>query len=151
MWLLALEQSPLYVHGFYLFQLKTALLTSYFKEILKKMYDFNMHADSTGSDPQSSNAMHDPQASGSHNAKTKSIHEWGGPTTRQALHAIYTLAFICLLHSDKVLKICWQDLELVKEDDGTMYMIVHLPFCKTHQDGCAFLSFFECLPILFIV
>ena len=86
--------------------------------------------------------MHDPQASGSRNAKTKSIHEWGGPTTRRALHAIYTLAFICLLRSDEVLKIRRQDLELVKEDDGTMYMIVHLPFRKTHQDGRAFLFFF---------
>ena len=62
----------------------------------------------------------------------------GGPTTRLALHAIYTLAFICLLRSDEVLKIRRQDIELVKEDDQTVYMIITLPFRKTHQDGRAF-------------
>jgi len=72
------------------------------------------------------------------NTKTKSIHDWGGPTTRRALHAIYTLAFICLLRSDEVLKIRRQDLELVEEDDKTVYMIVTLPFRKTHQDGRTF-------------
>ena len=105
------------------------------------------------SDPQSSNPIPDPHATkhaGSRNTKTKSIHDWGGPTTRRALHAIYTLAFICLLRSDEVLKIRRQDLELVKEDDQTVYMIVTLPFRKTHQDGRAF-SFFGMPPPNFFV
>ena len=92
------------------------------------MYDFNGNL--TDTVPKMTSIRND--------LKTKSIHEWGGPTTRLALHAIYTLAFICLLRSDEVLKIRRQDLQLVMEDDQTVYMIVTLPFRKTHQDGRAF-------------
>ena len=117
---------------------------SYSKEILKKLYDFNGQQDvgapNANSDESAGNIFDKPQPhtakySGSNDAKAKSIHDWGGPTTRRALHAIYTLAFICLLRSDEVLKIRWQDLELVEEDDKTVYMIVTLPFRKTHQGG----------------
>ena len=110
----------------YLIQQRITHTYIYIKEILKKFYDFNLNLDDIPENANSSN-----------NLKTKSIHQWGGPTTRRALHAIYTLAFICLLRSDEVLKIRRQDLELVKEDDQTVYMIVTLPFRKTHQDGRA--------------
>ena len=114
----------------------------YSKEILKKLYDFNSQQEDAG--VPNANILDNPQARaakdpGSHKLKTKSIHDWGGPTTRRALHAIYTLAFICLLRSDEVLKIRRQDLELVQDDDETVYMIVTLPFHKTHQDGRTFL------------
>jgi len=122
---LALGLSLRYAYRFYFIQPRTTSADLYTKEMLKKLYDFN-------------NNIADNISKNANNPKTKSIHEWGGPTTRRALHAIYTLAFICLLRSDEVLKIRRQDLELVKEDDQTVYMIVTLPFRKTHQDGRAF-------------
>ena len=54
---------------------------------------------------------------------------------RHALQAIYTIAFICLLRSDEVLKIHRDHIEFVKDDDNSEYMILNLPFRKTHQDG----------------
>jgi hypothetical protein len=76
--------------------------------------------------------------------------------TRRALQAIYTLAFICLLRSDEVLKIRRDHIELVKEDhdDDTQYMVLTLPFRKTHQDGRTFShfkSFLELFPMLNII
>jgi hypothetical protein len=55
--------------------------------------------------------------------------------TRRALQAIYTLAFVCLLRSDEVLKIRRDHIEFVKEDNDSEYMVLTLPFRKTHQDG----------------
>ena len=107
------------------------------------MYDFN-----TSSIEESESEA--TKGSGSGKTKTKSIHEWGGPTTRRALHAIYTLAFICLLRSDEVLKIHRQDIELVTKEDGTVYMVLTLPFRKTHQDGRAFPFFLMPFSISFI-
>ncbi len=52
----------------------------------------------------------------------------GGPLMQCALQAIYTLALICLLHSDEVLKVHRDHVEFVIEDDGTEYMILTLPF-----------------------
>jgi len=54
---------------------------------------------------------------------------------RHALQAIYTLAFICLLRSDEVLKIHRDHIEFVTDDDNSEYMVLTLPFRKTHQDG----------------
>jgi hypothetical protein len=132
------------------------------KEILKKLYDFNgleenwnlfpnkkappkdpapnsSRNNSAGNDPQASDPTQATPnvrpAGAGRDRNPESIHQWGGPMTRRALHAVYTLAFICLLRSDEVLKIRRQDLELVKEDDGTVYMVLTLPFRKTHQDG----------------
>jgi len=50
--------------------------------------------------------------------------------TRQALHAIYTIAFICMLRSDEVLKIRMEHLEIFPTK-----IILTLPFRKTHQFG----------------
>ena len=75
--------------------LRSAYTDLYIQEILKKLYDFNGNL--TDGVPKATHSSND--------LKTKCIHEWGGPTTRLALHAIYTLAFICLLRSDEVLKI----------------------------------------------
>jgi hypothetical protein len=54
---------------------------------------------------------------------------------RHALQAIYTIAFICLLRSDEVLKIHRDHVEFVEDDNNSEYMVLHLPFRKTHQDG----------------
>lgn len=52
------------------------------------------------------------------------------------LQAIHTLAFLCLLHSDEVLKIQVDHIKFVREVDGDIeYMVLTLPFHKTHQDG----------------
>ena len=78
-------------------------------------------------------------------SEAESIHIWGGPLTRRALQAIYTIAFICLLRSDEVLKIRRDHIEFVKDDrhgdDDTQYMVLTLPFRKTHQDGRTFSHF----------
>ena len=58
--------------------------------------------------------------------------------TCRALQAIYTIAFICLLRSDEVLKIRREHIEFVKEDNNNQYMVLTLPFRKTHQDGRTF-------------
>ncbi|KIM35214.1 hypothetical protein M413DRAFT_79592 [Hebeloma cylindrosporum] len=93
-------------------------------EIMKKLYDFN------GKYIQAT-----PVLEYHSNSKMKSVHDWGGPKTRLALHAIYTLAFICLLRSDEVLKIRYEDIKFVEEGTNILYMIVTLPFRKMHQGG----------------
>jgi hypothetical protein len=75
------------------------------------------------------------------NTQSTSLHDWGGPLTRHALQAIYTIAFICLLRSDEVLKIRREYIEFVKENDDVQYMVLTLPFRKTHQDGRTFFHF----------
>jgi hypothetical protein len=86
-------------------------------------------------------SSHNNNPGTSRDAQSRSIHNWGGPLTRRALQAINTLAFICLLRSDEVLKIRREHVELVKEDNNTEYMILTLPFRKTHQDGRTFSRF----------
>ncbi|KAG1756883.1 DNA breaking-rejoining enzyme [Suillus paluster] len=55
---------------------------------------------------------------------------WGGGCARRLLQAAYTLAFICMLHFDEVLKIQAHDLQVMGDQ-----VILHLPFRKTHQSG----------------
>jgi len=114
------------------------------KGILRKLYHYNHHSENwdlnnpkavLGRPNVPSHLNNDPGAS---DTQSKSIHHWGGPLTRRALQAIYTLALICLLRSDEVLKVHRDHVEFVIEDDGTEYMILTLPFRKTHQDGRKF-------------
>lgn len=66
----------------------------------------------------------------------KNLHEWGGGMARRELQAIYTIAFLCLLRSDEVLKI---HREHVVYEGGTKpWYVLTLPFRKTHQDGSKF-------------
>ena len=62
----------------------------------------------------------------------------GEPLTRQALHAIFTIAFICMLRSDEVLKIWMEHMEILPTK-----VTLTLPFRKTHQfgDKSCFISF----------
>lgn len=69
----------------------------------------------------------------------------GGPLARRALQAIYTIAFICLLRSDEVLKI--NRTHITYLDDGTDGMVLTLPFRKTHQAGG--MLFYE--PVFFFI
>ena len=98
------------------------------KEILRKLYHFNHLLENWD--------LNITRTTGScHISQSESIHIWGGPLTRRALQAIYTIAFICLLRSDEVLKIRREHIEFVKEDNDIQYMVLTLPFRKTHQDG----------------
>ncbi|KAF8814125.1 hypothetical protein BYT27DRAFT_7250346 [Phlegmacium glaucopus] len=59
------------------------------------------------------------------------IHQWGGPMHRRAVQAIYTIAFLCMLHIDEVLKIQMYHIEFKPGEK----IILSLPFRKTHQFG----------------
>jgi hypothetical protein len=123
------------------------------KGILRKLYHYNHHAENwdlntrpkpVQSGSTASSRLNNDPASGASDggAQSKSMHNWGGPLVRHALQAIYTLAFICLLRSDEVLKIHRDHVEFVKDDDISEYMVLTLPFRKTHQDGRMFSHLF---------
>jgi len=67
----------------------------------------------------------------SHRQENPTLHEWGGGRTRRLLQAAYTLAFLCLLRFDEVLKIQAQDINLISET----CIALSLPFRKTDQFG----------------
>jgi hypothetical protein len=91
------------------------------QDILLQMYDFN----------------HKPEHWNVKNVgyyrqnKKNDVHAWGGGRTRRLLGAAYTLAFLCLLRFDEVLKIQVQDIKIILKEK----MKVTLPFRKTHQFG----------------
>jgi len=58
-------------------------------------------------------------------------HEWGGGRARRLLQAAYTLAFLCLLRFDEVLKIQAHDIEIISDS----CISLTLPFRKTSQFG----------------
>lgn len=64
----------------------------------------------------------------------RDLQNWGGGRARRLLHAIYALSFWCLLRFDEVLKIQFQDLEIV----SSSCIKLTLPFRKTHQFGGIF-------------
>jgi len=49
------------------------------------------------------------------------------------LQCIYTIAFLCLLRFDEVLRIQLKDIEVVDKLKGHIKLV--LPFRKTHQYG----------------
>jgi hypothetical protein len=63
--------------------------------------------------------------------KDKAHDQWGGPRARRLLGLAYSLAFLCLLRVDEVLKIKSQDIVLL--DDNKLQLT--LPFRKTSQFG----------------
>ena len=63
--------------------------------------------------------------------KKNDVHAWGGGRTRRLLGAAYTLAFLCLLHFDEVLKIEMHHIEFISSEK----IKLTLPFRKTHQFG----------------
>jgi integrase len=67
--------------------------------------------------------------------------QWGGARLRMMLQCIYTIAFLCLLRFDEVLRIELKDIEVIDKFKGHIKLI--LPFRKTHQyGGMSHLSFF---------
>jgi integrase len=67
--------------------------------------------------------------------------QWGGARLRMMLQCIYTIAFLCLLRFDEVLRIEFKDIEVVDKCKG--HIKLTLPFRKTHQYGgiCKFQEF----------
>jgi len=64
---------------------------------------------------------------------------WGGAKLRIMLQCIYTIAFLCLLRFDEVLRIELKNIEVVDKFKG--HIKLTLPFRKTHQyGGTLFLS-----------
>jgi hypothetical protein len=59
--------------------------------------------------------------------------EWGGAKLRMMLQCIYTIAFLCLLRFDEVLRIHMKDIEVIDKVKGHIKLV--LPFRKTHQYG----------------
>lgn len=141
MWPPVPEQLPLYVT--FIFE-HMILLYHPIKEILRKLYHYNHRAERWD---LYSSSRPPVQTSSSDNTQSGSLHNWGGPLTRRALQAIYTLAFICLLRSDEVLKIRREHIEFVKDENNPEYMVLTLPFRKTHQDGRKFSHFSRVLSI----
>ena len=66
-----------------------------------------------------------------HRQESPTFYKWGGGYICHLLQAAYTLAFLCLLHFDEVLKIQAQDIHLISET----CIAFSLPFCKTDQFG----------------
>ncbi len=60
-------------------------------------------------------------------------HAWGGGRLRLMLQCIYSIAFLCLLRFDEVLKIQAHHLEVIDEVKGEIKLM--LPFRKTHKYG----------------
>ena len=59
-----------------------------------------------------------------------SLVHWGSGRARRLLQAAYTVAFLCMLCFDEVLKI--QAHDLCMYENG---IVLKLPFQKTHQNG----------------
>ena len=97
---------------------------------MKLLYDFNHQPELWGTINEEGQFVPPPPLPKDH------PHAWngkGGALARRALQAIYTIAFICLLRSDEVLKITRNHITFLK--DGTNGIILTLPFRKTHQAG----------------
>lgn len=67
------------------------------------------------------------------------LHHWAGSLKRKALQLIYSLAFLCLLRSDKVLKLRFEHISLETEGDLSCIKVT-LPFQKTHKFGGVHIS-----------
>lgn len=93
--------------------------------LLKRLYDFNYSFSiyRLGEAPVIEvgyHAVHDD-------------YSWRGGRPRLMLQCIYTIAFLCLLRFDEVLKIEAHHLEVMDEATGEVKL--SLPFRKTHKYG----------------
>jgi len=92
--------------------------------LLKKLYDFNYGFPIY----RLGEAPPNPMGILVHDDTT-----WGGGRLRLMLQCIYTIAFLCLLRFDEVLKIEAHHLEVIDEATGEIKLT--LPFRKTHKYG----------------
>jgi len=92
--------------------------------LLKRLYDFNFNIPVYG--------LGEAPATPA-DALVHDGHSWGGGRLRLMLQCIYTVAFLCLLRFDEVLKIEAHHLEVMDEATGEVKLT--LPFRKTHKYG----------------
>ena len=89
--------------------------------LLKKLYDYNKQYELKSMQWQ-------------RRLRGNSEHiEWGGAKLRMMMQCIYTIAFLCLLCFDEVLRIELKDIEVIDNERGQIKLT--LPFRKTHQYG----------------
>ena len=93
--------------------------------LLKQLYDFNYNFPIY--------RLGDAPHFDVHTADPYNNYSWGGGHMRLMLQYIYTIAFLCLLRFDEVLKIQAHYLEVMNEATGEIKLI--LPFRKTHKLG----------------
>lgn len=68
--------------------------------------------------------------------KNRASENWGRGIVRRLIWVVSSLAYLCLLRFDEVLKIQAHEIELVDAKDGEREHIkLTLPFRKTHQAG----------------
>jgi hypothetical protein len=91
------------------------------KEILARLYHYNNRPDVAEIKPVKRRKRNAPV----------DIHEWGGGRSRLMLHAVYVIAFLCLLRFDEALKIQIHDIRRLSETSFEL----NLPFRKTSQYG----------------
>ncbi|KAH9928484.1 uncharacterized protein BXZ73DRAFT_48397 [Epithele typhae] len=60
---------------------------------------------------------------------------WAGYRIRTMLQCLYIISMLCLLRYDEALHIRFDHIELTKNEDGELVLILNLPFRKTHQTG----------------
>ena len=65
---------------------------------------------------------------------------WGGYRLRTMMHCAYTLAFLCMLRFDEVLKVQAHHIEVMDDFEESGHIRLTLPFRKTHQLGGRFIS-----------
>ncbi|KAJ6533268.1 DNA breaking-rejoining enzyme, partial [Mycena sp. CBHHK59/15] len=90
-------------------------------EILRKLYHYNNKPEVSKIKPVKPRKRNAPV----------DVNEWGGGRSRRLLHAVYVIAFLCLLRFDEALKIQAQDIRRI---DESTYELT-LPFRKTSQYG----------------
>jgi len=93
--------------------------------LLKQLYDFNYNFPIY--------RLGDAPHFDVHTADPYNDYSWGGGHMRLMLQYIYTIAFLCLLRFDEVLKIQAHYLEVMNEATGEIKLI--FPFRKTHKLG----------------
>ncbi|KAJ8581892.1 DNA breaking-rejoining enzyme [Rhizopogon salebrosus TDB-379] len=99
-------------------------------EILLRLYHHNHLPQNWTVQPYQPGSRKLPVAGGGSSWGESSLVYWGGGQACRLLQAAYTVAFLCMLHFDEVLKIQAHDLRTY--EDG---FALRLPFRKTHQNG----------------
>ncbi|KAG1752751.1 uncharacterized protein EDB91DRAFT_1343747 [Suillus paluster] len=108
------------------FNISLVKILQLLQEILLKLYHHNRLPENWTVQPYQPGER--KPAGGSRTSD--SLDNWGGGRVRRLLHAAYTVAFLCMLRFDEVLKIQVHDLRVANNQ-----VVLYLPFRKTHQNG----------------
>ncbi len=88
-------------------------------DILRKMYHYNQAE------------RRSDIFAGTEKSPQKSVKTWGSPRRRIFVHAVVTIAFVCLMRIDEVLNLQFEDVK----SSGTNRLSITLESRKTHQYG----------------